>query len=215
MKRRVILLGPPGSGKGTVADRLVSDFGLNHVSSGNLLRREVENKTPLGCQVELFLEKGELVPDEVMLEFMEWRLLEFSAGPGFLLDGFPRTIAQAEALDQWLAARDLSIQAVLLLECRAEVIILRITGRRVCANCSRVYHIPNNPPRIPGKCDACGSEVVQREDDTEPVVRKRLEVYGRQTEPLVAYYRSQRILSAIDAAQDGSKMCAAAVKVLN
>lgn len=214
MKRRAILLGPPGSGKGTIAARLKSEFGLSHISSGHWLRREVEMGSAIGQRVQLFLEKGELVPDELVLEFIELRLLSELGGPGFLLDGFPRTLGQARALDEWLGERKLPIEAVLHFQCAEMVLLERITGRRVCAKCGRVYHIRNNRPKTPGQCDFCGGELVQRVDDTEVMLRRRLEVYSRQTERLIDYYQEQGKLSVMNTAADPEIVYRASVEAL-
>lgn len=214
MKCRVILLGPPGSGKGTVAAQLQTNFGFVHISSGNWLRREIELGTAIGQRVKLFLEKGDLVPDQLVLEFMEQRLAAELSRPGFLLDGFPRTLGQAEALDQWLGSRKLPVQAVILFQCSETVILDRITGRRVCVNCARVYHMRNHAPRAAGRCDVCGGELIQREDDTERVLRRRLDLYTRQTEPLMAYYRAQGKLKEVDSSGLAETTYAAAVQAL-
>lgn len=215
MKRRVILLGPPGSGKGTIAARLQADFGWKHISSGYHLRREAEAKTAVGERVKVFLENGELVPDELVLELMEGRLLPELDSQGFILDGFPRTRYQAEALDQWLNRLGKPLDAVLFINCPESVLLDRITGRRVCANCGTVYHMRSNPPSVSGRCDVCGGELTQREDDTEIVLRKRLDVYARETEPLVAYYRAQGKLVVVNTASDPEIVYRAAVKALN
>jgi adenylate kinase len=214
MKSRAILLGPPGSGKGTLAGRLQKEFGWTHISSGQWLRREAELGTEIGQQVRVFLENGELVPDEMALEFMERRLISELSGPGFLLDGFPRTLSQAKALDEWLELRRLPIERVLFYDCSESVIVDRITGRRICANCGSVYHIRNNPPRLPDRCDSCGAELVRRDDDSEPVLRRRLQVYARQTEPLVTYYRDRGNLAVIDATQDAATSYRASIEAL-
>ncbi len=199
MRRRVILLGPPGSGKGTIAARLQENFGFNHVSSGQLLRREVELDSAVGRRAKSFLDRGELVPDQTVLELMERWMDAMPPGTGFLSDGFPRTLSQARALDEWLASRGQAIDAVLFFNCPEAVMIERIAGRRVCPQCGRVYHQVTLQSRVAGRCDECGVALVQREDDTAPVVRKRFEIYSRQTEPLVAYYRAQGKLTEIDA----------------
>lgn len=214
MKCRVILLGPPGSGKGTAAEKLQAEFGFVHISSGDWLRREVDLGTDLGRRVRLFLEKGELAPDEMVLELMEQRLTAERSKPGFLLDGFPRTLRQATALDEWLLAQDRQVEAVIFFQCAEAVIFDRITGRRVCGICARVYHIRNSAPRVSGCCDVCGGELLQREDDTEQVLRRRLDLYARQTQPLIGYYRGQSKLTAVDSSRDAELTYAAAVEAL-
>jgi adenylate kinase len=214
MKRRIALLGPPGSGKGTIAIRLQEEFGFVHVSSGHWLRREIENGTPIGRQVQVFLDKGELVPDELVLSFMEQRLETELQRPGFILDGFPRTLGQAKALDRWLSGRGAGLEMVLFCDCSEPVILDRITGRRVCSRCGRGYHIRGMPPKVAGQCDDCGSSLIQREDDTEPVVRNRLMVYSRLTKPLINYYEQQGKLAVLDATQASNSFYAASVEAL-
>jgi len=215
MKRRIMLLGPPGSGKGTIAARLQQEFGLNHVSSGHLLRREVEKGSAVGQQAGRFLEKGELVPDRTVLKFMgEW-MRSAPLEKGFMLDGFPRTLSQARALDEWLAARKAPIEAVVLFACELAIVLDRITGRWSCPKCGRVYHIYSVPPKVAGICDGCTVELTQRADDSEPVVRRRFEIYARQTRPLAEYYENQGLLTVVDAALSPDERFARTVAALN
>ena len=215
MKRRIILLGPPGSGKGTVATRLHREFGLNHISSGHLLRREVEEGSALGQRARWFLEKGELVPDRTVLQFMgEW-IKSAPLEDGFLLDGFPRTLSQARALDQWLATRNAPIEAVILFDCGLKLILDRITGRWSCPKCGRVYHIYSAPPKVAGFCDGCSIALTQRADDSEAVVRKRFEIYRRHANPLASYYEQQGKLTVVDAALSPDERFAKTVAALN
>jgi adenylate kinase len=215
MKRRIILLGPPGSGKGTVAARLHQEFGLNHVSSGHLLRREVERGSAIGQRARLFVEKGELVPDRIVLEFMGEYLKSAPLSEGFLLDGFPRTLSQARALDQWLAARNAPIVAVILFACGLKLLLDRITGRWSCPKCGRVYHIQSAPPKVAGLCDDCSIALAQRVDDSEPVVRNRFEIYRRNAKPLADYYEQQGNLTVVDAALSPDERFAKTVAALN
>ena len=215
MKRRIILLGPPGSGKGTIAARLQKEFGLNHVSSGHLLRREVETGSTIGQRAKEFLEKGELDPDQTALEVMRQWLKSAPLEVGFVLDGFPRTVSQARTLDQWLAARNAPIEAVLLYACDEPMVLDRITGRWSCPRCGRVYHIYSVPPKVSGLCDDCSVALTQRADDSAPVVRKRLEIYARETGPLVEYYGCQGKLTVIDGALSPDERFAKTVAALN
>lgn len=200
MKRRLILLGPPASGKGTIAGRLQKEFGLPHVSSGYLLRREAERGSAIGSRAKVFLEKGELVPDSVVLEFMSSWLRMAVLDAGFMLDGFPRTLVQAKALDDWLAARAAPIEAAVLFECDLAVVLERIAGRRSCPQCGRVYQLKSLPPRQAGLCDECGVALIQRDDDTAPVMRRRYAVYDELTMPLAEFYERQGKLTRIAAA---------------
>ena len=215
MKRRIILLGPPGSGKGTVAARLRQEFGLNHVSSGHLLRREVEKGSATGQRIRLFLEKGELVPDRTVLRFMgEW-MQSAPVNDGFLLDGFPRTLSQARALDEWLTARNAPIEAVISFACDLKLVLDRISGRWSCPKCGRVYHINSVPPKVAGLCDDCQVALIQRADDSEAVVRKRFEIYRRHAKPLANYYEQQGKLTVVDAALSPDERFAKTVAALN
>jgi len=197
MRRRVILLGPPGSGKGTIAVKLQKELGLCHVSSGHMLRREVDNGSTVGRRAKLFLDNGELVPDDVVLELMNSWLSSPNAEEGFVLDGFPRNLAQAKVLDEWL--RRSPIERVILFDSPESVTVDRIIGRRTCPKCGRVYQLPTLAPIKGGVCDECGTLLVQREDDQEPVVRKRYDIYRQETEPLTAYYQQQGKLTVVDA----------------
>jgi adenylate kinase len=208
MKRRIILLGPPGSGKGTIAAQLQAGFGLPHVSSGHLLRQEVGSGSELGRQAVLFLERGELVPDELMLAFMRHWVETAPVGRGFMFDGFPRTVPQGEALDGWLAPLGLPLEAAVHFDCPLELALRRMSGRRSCPRCGRVFHLLNRPPLQADRCDDCGAELARRADDNETVMRKRLEVYARQTEPLVAYYREQGKLVVLNGADEIGTMMA-------
>jgi adenylate kinase len=197
---RLVFLGPPGAGKGTQASRVAAHLGLVKLSTGDILREEVRQGTPLGQKVEGYMKAGDLVPDPVILEVMEAAMTR--AGGKFLLDGFPRTLGQAESLDQLLAARNWSLDAVVLLEVSDEEIGERLTARRVCPRCQRVYHLMYDPPKNDEICDECGTPLVQRPDDQEEVIRRRLDVYRELTEPLVAFYERRGLLRRVDGQGD-------------
>jgi adenylate kinase len=185
----LILLGPPGAGKGTQAERLREDFGLPHISTGDMLRAQVAAGSELGVQAKRYMDEGDLVPDEVIVDMIVQRVSEPDAGDGFLLDGFPRNETQADALAQALGVLDRRLTAVLAIEVPDEELIRRLSGRRVCVkNSAHIYHVEFDPPKHEGICDQDGSRITQRDDDREETIRRRLEVYHRQTEPLIDYY---------------------------
>ena len=185
----LILLGPPGAGKGTQAERLREDFGLPHISTGDMLRAQVTAGSELGVQAKRYMDAGELVPDEVIVGMIVQRVSDADAGDGFLLDGFPRNEAQADALAQALGGLDHRLTAVLAIEVPDEELIRRLSGRRVCVkNSAHIYHVELDPPKHDGICDQDGSRLIQRDDDREETIRRRLQVYHRQTEPLIDYY---------------------------
>ncbi len=194
----LILLGAPGVGKGTQGVLISKEYGIPQISTGDILRKEVKEETELGKKAKQYMDKGELVPDDIIIDMMEKRIKEDDCKNGFILDGFPRTTAQAEAFDEMLKKNSLNLDKVLLIDVPEEEIVERLTGRRVCPNCGAVYHIKNNPPKQEGICDKCGSKLIQRDDDTEEVVRNRLEVYKKSTMPLVEYYEKQQKLVRID-----------------
>ena len=190
----IILLGPPASGKGTQAAKLQQALELPHVASGDLFRYNLKNKTELGLKAKGYMEKGELVPDAITIGMVMERLSQPDCARGALLDGFPRTIAQAEALETALVARGAQVNLVLNIVVPDDVLVERVTGRRLCKDCSTSYHIKFIPPQAAGICDKCGGELYQRPDDTEGTVRTRIAVYWEQTSPLVDYYRQQGVL---------------------
>lgn len=194
----VILLGPPGAGKGTQAELLTEKFKLPHISTGDIFRAAVKTGTPLGKKAQEYLDQGELVPDDIVVGIVDDRLQQPDCQAGFLLDGFPRTIPQAKSLERILAAANRKITAVVNIEVKFEVLITRLTGRRVCRNCGAVYHQINKPEQTSGVCDRCAGQVYQREDDSEETVKKRLEVYQLQTEPLIAFYQQRKLLLTFD-----------------
>ena len=194
---RLVLLGPPGAGKGTQAKRLATHFHVRHIASGDIFRSNVQTGTELGRLAKKYMDAGDLVPDDTTVHMVVEALKE--APEGYILDGFPRTIPQAEALDRELAATGRPLSAVLALLLDEEVAVKRIAGRRMCARCQRPYNVEFDPPRVPGVCDVCGGALVQRPDDVEEVVRRRLEVYHESTLSLLKYYSEKGLLREIDA----------------
>ena len=193
-QRNVILLGGPGAGKGTQAERIVADFALPHISTGEMLRAAVAKGTEMGREARKHMESGALVPDEVVIGVVRERLTEPDAGDGFLLDGFPRTVPQAEALDVTLAEAGRAITHVVLVDVPAEELVQRIAGRRSCPQCGKIYNVTFDPPKAEGVCDLDGAALTQRADDNEETVRNRIGVYEQQTAPLVGYYESKGVL---------------------
>lgn len=195
---RLILLGPPGAGKGTQAKRVIEEFDIPHISTGDIFRKNIKEKTELGQKVEGLLAEGKLVPDELTIEIVWDRLDQEDCKNGFLLDGFPRTIPQAEALDEGLAKRGLKLDRVLNIDVDKDSLVKRLSGRRVCPSCGASYHIDNNPTKVDGICDACQTPVIQREDDKEETVLDRIKVYDSQTKPLVDFYSKQDLVFTVD-----------------
>jgi adenylate kinase len=196
---RVVFLGPPGAGKGTQARRVAARWGVLQIATGDLLREAVAAGTKLGHEAKRYMDAGELVPDGVIIGLAGETLDRPEARKGFVLDGFPRTLAQAEALDRLLQERGIGLDRVILFAVDDAELVRRLTGRRVCRQCGRNYHLEFSPPARPGVCDACGGELYQRTDDEEATVRRRLAVYQRDTRPLVEYYRRKGLLREIPA----------------
>lgn len=205
---RVVLLGAPGAGKGTHCKKIVDRYGLLHLSSGDILRRERAEGTELGKKAQSYMDAGTLVPDELIVEMMS-KAIKGAPDRGFVLDGFPRTVRQAEALDRALAKDDSSIDVVVNLQVSDDIVVDRITGRRSCPKCGAVYHVKNMPPKNEGICDHDGEALVQRPDDTAEVVKNRLATYYEQTEPVVSYYKAKRDVRDVPA--DGDPDAVAAV----
>ena len=195
---RIILLGPPGAGKGTQAKSISNKFSIPHISTGDIFRKNISEKTPLGIEAKKHIDKGHLVPDELTIDIIKDRLNNEDCSNGFLLDGYPRTVNQGEALKALLDEKGHSLDTALLIKIPREFILNRMTGRRVCLTCGASYHIKFNPPEVDGECNVCGSELVQRADDTEETVSERLDIYEAQTQPLIKYYDDKNLLSVVD-----------------
>jgi len=192
----IILIGPPGSGKGTQAKMIVDRYKVLHVSTGDILRENVRNGTPLGVEAKKFMDAGKLVPDALLIDIIKDRLAKDDVKGGWMLDGYPRTIPQAEALDKILPALGQKINVVLNIDVPDEALVKRVTGRRMC-KCGATYHVSFNKPKVEGKCDACGGELYQRADDTEETVKQRLNAYHAQTQPLIDYYNKRGIVATV------------------
>jgi adenylate kinase len=191
-------MGPPGAGKGTQAEKLVDLYQIPHISTGDMFRKAQKDGTELGLKAKSYMDQGQLVPDEVTVGIVKERLAEADCKKGFLLDGFPRTVQQADALDTILAELDMALDCVVNIEVDKAFLVDRLTGRRVCRTCGATYHIANKAPKVEGVCDKCGGELYQRGDDTIETVSNRLDVYAAQTAPLIDYYKSKGIMSSID-----------------
>jgi adenylate kinase len=211
---RVILLGPPGAGKGTQATRIAERYGIPHISTGDILRANVREGTSLGQEAKRYMDAGDLVPDEVIMGMVADRLGAPDAESGFLFDGFPRTVPQAEALEGMLIDRTAPLDAVLRLAVPQDEVVRRLTGRRTCSGCGRIFHLVFDPPAEQGRCDDCGGELTQRDDDTEAVVLNRLEVYRSQTQPLEHFYWERGLLRDVEAVGSPDEVSERAAQVL-
>lgn len=198
----LLIMGPPGAGKGTQSEVLVNELKIPHISTGDMLREAVKQGTEMGKKAKEYMDKGQLVPDSVIIGVVKERLALPDCKVGFLLDGFPRTVPQAEALDQTLLDLGIKLNAVININVPRERIVARLTGRRVCRSCGATYHVLFNKPKDEGKCDKCGGELYQRSDDTEQTVNNRLDVYEAQTQPLIDYYNRQGIVLNINGDQE-------------
>ena len=196
---RIILIGPPGAGKGTQAASIKAEYPIAHIATGDILRENVRNGTKLGLSARSYMDAGKLVPDDLIIEMIEERFLAPDCKNGFLLDGFPRTLLQAEALDRFLGGKSVQLDVVVELEISDEEVIRRLTSRRVCSSCGAIYNVIAHPPRVEGVCDICSGSVIQRDDDKESVIRNRLGVYHEQTAPLIEYYAKKGLLKRVDA----------------
>ncbi len=211
---RAVLVGPPGAGKGTQAQILASELSIPKVSTGDIFRANVSGGTELGNQAKTYMDRGELVPDEVTNAMVRDRLAQDDAKAGFLLDGFPRNVAQAETLNKILGELDELLDVVLELRVDKEEVVKRLSGRRSCRNCGHVQHVDYDPPKTEGVCDSCGGELFQRDDDREETIRRRLEVYDEQTAPLVSFYDNEGLLVPIKATGPVEDVTARAMEAL-
>lgn len=203
---KLVILGPPGAGKGTQAEYIVKRYNIPHISTGDIFRENIKNNTELGKKAKSYMDKGLLVPDDLVIALVEDRLNKDDAKEGFLLDGFPRTVAQAVSLDSILDKNDDKLNKVINISVDPEILIERAVGRRVCKTCGMTYHVKFNPPKEEGVCDKDGTKLIQRDDDTEETVKTRISVYFDQTAPLIDYYRAQNLLIDIDGAKDIDKV---------
>jgi adenylate kinase len=210
----ILLMGPPGAGKGTQAAKLVEEFMVCHISTGDMFRLAVKEGTALGKQAKEFMDAGKLVPDSVTIGIVKERLAKADCKTGFILDGFPRTLQQAEALDKTLAEVHIRLTRVININVPHSELVSRVTGRRICKSCGRAFHVEFNPSTTGLLCDVCGGELYQRADDSEATVVNRLSVYDKQTQPLIAYYERQNLYSEIDGRQHIDKVYQAVVKSL-
>ncbi|MFB7126944.1 MULTISPECIES: adenylate kinase [Streptomycetaceae] len=212
---RIVLVGPPGAGKGTQAHLLAKTLSIPHISTGDLFRANISQGTPLGLEAKSYMDAGRLVPDEVTIGMAKDRMLQADAVNGFLLDGFPRNLGQAKALDEFLAEQGIKLDGVLDLEVPEDEVVRRIAGRRLCRNDGgHVFHVDYNPPKVDGVCDECGGELYQRSDDTEDKVRTRLEVYHTETEPIIDYYVQQGLVATISALGKVDEVTARSIEAL-
>ncbi|MDE5856419.1 MAG: adenylate kinase [Anaeroplasmataceae bacterium] len=198
---KLLIMGRPGAGKGTQAANIKEYYHIPHISTGDMFRAAIKNQTKLGLTAKEYMDKGALVPDEVTIGIVQERLLEDDCKKGFLLDGFPRTIAQAESLESFLKENGIVLDAVLDVDVPAEILVRRMVGRRVCKGCGATYHVEFNAPKQEGICDVCGTKLIQRNDDTLETAENRLNVYDRQTAPLLQFYKERNLLKTVDGNQ--------------
>ncbi|MDD3170741.1 MAG: adenylate kinase [Bacilli bacterium] len=203
---RLLIMGAPGAGKGTQAALIKDYYKIPHISTGDMFREAISKQTKVGLEAKSYIDKGDLVPDSVTIELVRERLLKDDCKNGFLLDGFPRTIAQAKALDQMLKNLEIKLDAVLNVDIDDRILIERIVGRRTCSKCKESYHMTNKKPKVEGICDLCGGTLIQRVDDTEETIKNRLNVYHLQTEPVMDYYNNQGLVKSVDGFGDIEKI---------
>ena len=211
---KIIMLGAPGAGKGTQAKKIAAKYAIPHISTGDIFRANIKNNTELGQKAKTYMDKGELVPDELVVDLIMDRFKEADCANGYVLDGFPRTIPQAEALDKALSANGESVDYAVNVEVPDENIINRMSGRRACVGCGATYHIQFKPTKVEGICDACGEKLILRDDDKPETVKNRLSVYHEQTQPLIEYYSGKGVLKEVDGTQPMDDVFAAIVKIL-
>lgn len=212
----IVLLGAPGAGKGTLAGALKDQLGVHHISTGDLIRAEIKAGSSIGMEIKRYVESGGLVPDEVVTRMIESRIKATAAdGRGYMFDGFPRTTAQAVDLDKILKMNSLSVDFSLYMEASIDVVLSRLTGRRVCKACGALYHLKNMPPKKTGVCDTCGGDLYQRADDNEETIRKRMAVYAESTQPIIEYYRAQGKLKALNADKGADDVRQGLLRILN
>ena len=211
---RLLIMGAPGAGKGTQATMIKEKYNIPHISTGDMFRKAIEEKTPIGLEAKLYIDKGNYVPDSTTIKLVKERLLKEDCKKGFILDGFPRTISQAVALDELLKELNIHLDAVLNISVSDDYLIERITGRRTCPNCGASYHITAFKPKVEGICDLCGASLVQREDDKEETLKTRLFNYYQKTEPVLNYYLNQGIVKTVDGVGSIEEIFSRAVQIL-
>ena len=211
---KIIMLGAPGAGKGTQAKKIAAKYAIPHISTGDIFRANIKNNTELGQKAKTYMDKGELVPDELVVDLIMDRFKEADCANGYVLDGFPRTIPQAEALDKALSANGESVDYAINVEVPDENIINRMSGRRACVGCGATYHIQFNAPKVEGVCDTCGEKLILRDDDKPETVKNRLSVYHEQTQPLIDYYTGQGVLKTVDGTKNLDEVFGDIVKIL-
>ena len=204
----ILIMGPAGAGKGTMSDRIIQDFDIPHISTGDMLRENVRNNTELGLQAKSYMDAGKLVPDELIIAMVEDRIQKPDADKGYLLDGFPRTLVQAETFEKISNSIEKAIDIVIALDVEFDTLARRITGRRICPNCKEIYHIDSKPTKVDGICDKCGTQVIQRSDDTIEQLKVRMDEYENSTKPVIDYYSAKGLVYHINASQSPDEVYA-------